>query len=248
MASVTLDFENENFLELVSEDGLIILAKGLGLDRLFMKFLKLHSDPRNLVLVIGSSTLYEDHFKNDIAASLSNNIQQIPRSVTNEIPAKEREELYLKGGVLFVTSRILVVDMLRKVCPVDKVAGILVYNCHRVTDSSSEAFILRLYREGNKTGFIKGFSDCPEHFTTGFCQLERIMRNLFPDVIELRQQMTPSMTAIQHSVLEIMKACVRELKETNSLLESDEITIDNCLGKGFEQIIKIQFDPVWNQL
>lgn len=30
--------------------------------------------------------------------------------------------------------------------------------------------------------------------------------------------MTPSMTAIQHSVLEIMKACVRELKETNPLV------------------------------
>ena len=35
------------------------VSRGLGLDRLFMKFLKLHSDPRNLVLVIGSSTLYE---------------------------------------------------------------------------------------------------------------------------------------------------------------------------------------------
>ena len=34
--------------------------------------------------------------------------------------------------------------------------------------------------------------------------------------------MTPSMTAIQHSVLEIMKACVRELKETNPLVREGE--------------------------
>ena len=32
---------------------------------------------------------------------------------------------------MFVTSRILVVDMLRGHCPVDKVAGLLVFNAHR---------------------------------------------------------------------------------------------------------------------
>lgn len=42
-----------------------------------------------------------------------------------------REQIYLQGGVLFITSRILVVDLLRKYCPVEKVSGILVYNAHR---------------------------------------------------------------------------------------------------------------------
>ena len=42
-----------------------------------------------------------------------------------------REKIYLQGGVLFITSRILVVDLLRKYCPVEKVAGLLVYNAHR---------------------------------------------------------------------------------------------------------------------
>ena len=48
-----------------------------------------------------------------------------------------REALYLGGGVLFITSRILVVDLLKKQCPVDKVAGILVFNAHRYNTSSS---------------------------------------------------------------------------------------------------------------
>ena len=30
-----------------------------------------------------------------------------------------------------------------------------------------------------QVGFIKAFSDAPEPFTNGFCQLERVMRNLF---------------------------------------------------------------------
>ena len=36
-----------------------------------------------------------------------------------------------QGGVLFITSRILVVDLLRAQCPVEKVNGILVLNGHR---------------------------------------------------------------------------------------------------------------------
>ncbi len=43
--------------------------------------------------------------------------------------------------------------------------GFLVANAHKVTDTSPEHFILRLYRQANKIGFIKGFSDCPESFT-----------------------------------------------------------------------------------
>ena len=38
---------------------------------------------------------------------------------------------------------------------------------------------------------------------------------LKPDVVELRQQMTPNMMAIQMAVLDIMKACVSELKRSN---------------------------------
>ena len=62
--------------------------------------------------------------------------------LTSPFPLKEtlckvavvlnREQLYLEGGVLFVTSRILVVDFLKKHCPLEKVAGILVFNAHRL--------------------------------------------------------------------------------------------------------------------
>ena len=42
-----------------------------------------------------------------------------------------REKIYLQGRVLFITSRILMVDLLLKYCPVEKVAGLLVNNAHR---------------------------------------------------------------------------------------------------------------------
>ena len=46
-----------------------------------------------------------------------------------------------------------------------------------------------------------------------------------PDVVELRQQMTPNMTAIQIAVLDIMKACVTELKRCNSSVSFHSISV-----------------------
>lgn len=46
-------------------------------------------------------------------------------------PFYHRESVYLSGGVLFVTSRILVVDMLTKRLPIHLVTGIVVYRAHK---------------------------------------------------------------------------------------------------------------------
>ena len=43
----------------------------------------------------------------------------------------DRQRSYLEGGVQFITSRILVVDLLTDRVPVDKVTGILVYKAHK---------------------------------------------------------------------------------------------------------------------
>ena len=48
----------------------------------------------------------------------------------------------------------------------------------RVTPTSAEAFIVRLYREKNKNGFLKAFTDQPEHITSGMSPLRTIMKEL----------------------------------------------------------------------
>lgn len=48
----------------------------------------------------------------------------------------------------------------------------------RVTALSLEAFIVRLYREKNKAGFLKAFTDQPEHITSGLSPLKNIMKEL----------------------------------------------------------------------
>jgi DNA excision repair protein ERCC-4 len=52
------------------------------------------------------------------------------------------------------------------------------YQSDRVTPLVLEAFIVRLYREKNTSGFLKAFTDQPEHITNGFSPLKSIMKEL----------------------------------------------------------------------
>ncbi|XP_068100819.1 DNA repair endonuclease XPF isoform X2 [Hyperolius riggenbachi] len=262
-----LEHENQIFLDLFHEDGLVITARGLGIDRILQNFLKLYCDPGNLVVVLNTNTAEEEYLIEQLRAE---GVSHLPRIITNEVGSNERYNVYTQGGVLFVTSRILVVDFLTDRIPANLVTGILVYKAHKIIESCQESFILRLYRQKNKQGFIKAFSDNPVAFQTGFCQVERVMRNLFvkklylwprfhvsvnsflekhkPEVVELHVSMTSAMLAIQASILDIMNACLRELKRYNPTLEVEDLSLENAIGRAFDKTIRHYLDPLWHQL
>lgn len=130
---------------------------------------------------------------------------------------------------------------------------------------------MRIFRQKNKDGFIKAFSDNPEPFTTGFSPLATMMRNLFlrrsmlwprfhvtvsksleakkPEVIELEVAMTESMRDIQTAILECIETSIGELRKTNSQhLELEDWTLDSALHINFDVIIRRQLDPVWHRV
>ncbi|XP_067859361.1 DNA repair endonuclease XPF [Heptranchias perlo] len=262
-----LEHESQIFLDLFHEDGLVITAKGMGVDRILFNFLKLYCDPGNLVLVLNTNVAEEEYF---IEQLRSEGVSHLPRIITNEILSNERYTVYTEGGVLFVTSRILVVDFLTDRIPANLITGILVYKAHKIIESCQEAFILRLYRQKNKQGFIKAFTDDAVAFSLGFCRVERVMRNLFvrklylwprfhiavssflerhkPEVMELHVSLTPAMLAIQTAVMDIMNACLKELKRYNPSLDVEDLSLENAVGKSFEKAICYYLDPVWHQL
>ena len=47
-----------------------------------------------------------------------------------------------------------------------------------VTHLAPETFIVRLFREKNKKGFVKAFSDAPERIRGGLSPLKTVMKNL----------------------------------------------------------------------
>ena len=57
-----MDYEKQIFLDAFHDDGLLIMARGLGVERIFASFLKLYSDPANLVLVINTNMKEEEYF------------------------------------------------------------------------------------------------------------------------------------------------------------------------------------------
>lgn len=141
---------------------------------------------------------------------------------------------------------------------------------HTVLESCQEAFCLRLYRQHNKTGFIKAFSNNAEAFTVGFGHIERIMRSLFvkelfiwprfhvlvqqslkkyePTVIELHVPISQTMKNIQTCILDLMNITVNEVKRINKTVEMQEVTVENCVSKKFHKILQAQLDCVWHQL
>ncbi|EIM22060.1 hypothetical protein WALSEDRAFT_51071 [Wallemia mellicola CBS 633.66] len=239
--------------------GLLILGPGLGLRKIVASFLALQSDPRRLVLIINADPQEEDGIGDLL--SLMGVARPGLRVVNFDIGSSQREELYKGGGLVSVTSQILVVDMLNGVVPVELISGIVEY--------STEAFITNIYRDNNKDGFLKAFSDDPVQFNTGVTPLQTVLRSLkirkvwiWPrfhetvqqdlekrkaDVVELYPSMTKSMLDLQHSILQCMDATVQEIKKSNvSYLDIDDFTVDNALFKSFDKIIRMQLLPVWH--
>jgi DNA excision repair protein ERCC-4 len=190
---------------------------------------------------------------------------------TDVMSVGTREKMYAQGGIFSITSRILVVDLLTSLLDSETITGLVVLHADRVVATSLEAFILRIYRQRNKVGFLKAFSDNPEPFTTGFAPLSTMMRNLFlrnvslwprfqvvvaqalegkkkAEVIELEVPMSDSMRDIQNAIMECVEVSIGELKKSNSGLEMEDWNVDSALFKQFDMVVRRQLDPVWHRV
>ena len=68
------------------------------------------------------------------------------------------------------------------------------------------------------------------------------------DVVELRIPLTSSMRNIQVSILELIEACLQELRKTNPDLDLSEVAIENALFKSFDSLLSRQLDPIWHRI
>jgi len=137
MSSLPLAFQKEIVAELVAEDALLILAKGLGLRNILGSFLQIYSQPQNLVLLINSHADEETALRDDMRSNDVGYGGAYFRSITSEQSVSERSELYRYGGVMAITSRILVMDFLTSRIPSHLITGILVANAHRYSTISA---------------------------------------------------------------------------------------------------------------
>ncbi|CAG8443290.1 10311_t:CDS:10 [Ambispora gerdemannii] len=260
--NLSLEYQNTILAELLLEDGLLILSRGLRLFGIICALLKMHVKKQNLVLLLNASSNEEQSLKEGLA-ELGMRKPGL-KIVNSEMGAKERNALYLNGGILSITSRVLIVDLLNKTMPTDKITGILMCHAERITDASTEAFILRIYRQENKDGFIKAFSDSPESFTSGLAPLQTTLRLLHlrkvflwprfnleergPDVVELHQPLSITMNGIQAAIIQCMEACLSDIKRGNPMIDIEDLTTEDAMNKSFDLNIRLQLEPFWHRI
>lgn len=267
-----LEFDNQLLLEAVEEDCLVICSRGIGIEKLLLQLVKAYNDPENLVLVIGTSQDEEEYIierlKEEKVA-----FNRMPKRITYDTLTNDRIDVYESGGILFITSRILVVDMLVERVPIAQITGLIVYDAHKILELHQEKFIMRLYRAKNQNGFIKALTQTPTIFMKGFATLDKTMRSLFvtklflwprfrtevsaslesralPDVVEVRFTLSPLMVTIQFALMELISTCFKELIKSSVHFssDSDQLNIESALSLHFGRWIRNKFMPVWNQL
>ncbi|EPY49939.1 DNA repair endonuclease XPF [Schizosaccharomyces cryophilus OY26] len=265
---LTLSYQKKIFNEVINEDGLCVMAPGLSLLQIAANVLAYFAVPRSLVLLVGANSNDNELMQRELEEELGKTLQIVN---TETMSVDKREKAYQDGGIFSVTSRILVMDLLTHIIPTENITGLVLLHADRIVSTGTEAFIIRLYREKNKTGFIKAFSDDPERFLMGINALSNALRCMFlrhvfiyprfhvdvteslektpADVIELNVDFTDSQKSIQSCLLSCIEATVRELRRYNSAyLDMEEWNIDSALHRSFDVTIRRQLDPVWHRV
>ncbi|KLT38478.1 hypothetical protein CC85DRAFT_281064 [Cutaneotrichosporon oleaginosum] len=251
------------------KDDLLIIAKGLGLRRIVTALLKTYDRKEDLVIVINARPEDEAGIGDEL--SIMGVREPGLRILTYEMGVKEREDMYRKGGLFSVTSKILVTDFLKGTVPVELITGLVVLHAETVKHGSLEEFAVRLYRRKNQTGFCKAFSDEPELFAHGLSPMKDMLVNLnmtnvmvWPryneavkealktrqaEVVEMYQPMTDHMRECQDAITECMEAMLVELKRDHSLnLDLEDLTVRNAQFKNFDTIVFMRLRPVWHKV
>ncbi|ODV91909.1 hypothetical protein CANCADRAFT_20121, partial [Tortispora caseinolytica NRRL Y-17796] len=262
-----LPFQNEILDDLIEEDCLVILARGLGLLDIVSEFLRraLSGEKPPLIFVLGASAFDSEYL------SLALNTAAEYVKVLTASSVDKRASTYPNGGILILPSRVLEVDILTKMVDPKWISGMVVLHAEKVLATSSDAFVLRLFREENQSGFIKAFSDSPEPFTTGFSPLSNILKNLFlrraslwprfhvsvasslegnvasQQVTEFNVPMTPLMQEIQMALVDCIDFTINGLRRDKNLsLELFEYDKDEAFLRSFDTQIRMHLDPIWH--
>lgn len=164
-----LEYEKEVLREANGQSCLLVAAGGLNIQKIILVNIGFYLNRNSLVLLL--NLLPDDR---DAVFALDS---PFLRDV-GALHRTKRGKRYLEGGVFVASSRVFVADMIDGTLDVESISCILINSVETVAEASSEAFIVHMFRKRNKTGLVKGFSECPVPLSLGFSPLDRKMRSL----------------------------------------------------------------------
>ncbi|KAG7192321.1 uncharacterized protein KQ657_002040 [Scheffersomyces spartinae] len=190
--NLPLSFQQLIVEDLMSRDGLLVLGRGLGWDSIAANLLHGLSFPtvtlqngnvrrtkRSLIVVLGANEtefvrlreeLYELLWIDDLEGETPVVSIGGGGASSDGLLNHKRKQIYANGGIVVMTARIMAVDLLSGSLDANDITGLLLLHAERVRETSSEAFVVSLFRDKNDWGFIKAISDEPESIT-GFTPL-----------------------------------------------------------------------------
>ena len=202
-------------------------------------------------------------------ASSAASAVRFPVEVTADYTGEHRAVMYSRSSAsMFVTTRILVVDLLTGRLKPSQVRRVVVMNAHRLQDVSPEAFAVRLIREGNASTHICGLSATPRSLkntsrveqVAGLLgaprlvlwprfqvDVARVLDARPPQVVELQQPLTAAMLAVQRGIVQAMEHCLKELA-TSTELDVTGLTVEHGLLAPIDELVKRQKGTVWHLL
>lgn len=298
-----LRFYKEIVETMLSKDGLLILGRGLGCEIVTANLLFALSLPsvtletgktvtkkRSLVILLGAGEeeivklndlLVELRWMNAVAGNETNTESEWEPALrvvrgSDLANTTKRREMYMKGGVLSISLRILVVDILSGVLKPQDITGIYLLHAEKVRETLNDSFIVNLYRDQNDWGFVKAVSDEPESFT-GFTPLASKLKylrltNVFlwprfhvevssllmlrshslqekrGTVTEVNVKLSAKMAKIQSAILSCLTACLQELKRHNPTLDTDYWDVENLHDSDFVTRVRLSLESQWHRI
>mmetsp|Transcript_36237 Transcript_36237/g.57997 ORF Transcript_36237/g.57997 Transcript_36237/m.57997 type:complete len:788 (-) Transcript_36237:48-2411(-) len=241
-AEFDLGFHREMFRLALEQDGLSIVAKGLGSMLIIVKLLQYfcnRMEKSTKRIMVGSKPLIfvvnasedADIIQSEVVLGGLETAHAPPVSVTAKLPSQDRKKMYANGGCFIVTSRILVVDLLTKVINISQITGFIVNNSERLADKSNSAFALNIvHSSGEFKGFVKAFSDAPETLSSKFGFLGQVMTTLGVNQVYLwprfHAAVKKSLNMVKPEVIEVAQPLTKPMQRIQDQIVA---ALDMCL-------------------
>lgn len=234
--NLPLRYQQEIVEDMLAKDGLLLLGRGLGWDIITANILHAISSP--LVTLEHGNTKSEKKGLIFVLNAKEDEILRLQEELTelcwiddfseentlvtvggdNQTTVNKRKEIYQNGGILSVTSRVLVVDMLSGVINPTDITGIFILHAEKIRETSNESFIVNLYRDKNDWGFIKAVSDEPELFT-GFTPLASKLKYLALSDVFLWPRFHVEVSGSLHQAVKPLQRNTKEVENRRFVTE-----------------------------
>ncbi|KAK1442314.1 DNA repair endonuclease XPF [Babesia gibsoni] len=189
----------------------------------------------------------------------------LPKFLDGTVLANEREKMYIEGGIYFVPSRILLVDLLTyKIVP-ELISGVIIVNAHRMTKDYNIPFAIKLIRSRNNLAFVKAITDnvasmrnrdnltfllkslfTKECFIFPRCSsiFDNVLSNehVQPVTFEVGFQLSEKAKQIHSTIVQVLHRLVMELQRSSNKelqqIDMNSVMYNNNVKKMLENILQ----------